>query len=80
MPLYFWTNVCYEILVYRQGKESVQKQLQQYEKYYESHSQDEKKMQNLETTYANQYGILIARLNKEADIKILPSGLLYQGY
>ncbi len=58
-------------------KESVQKQLQQYEKYYESHSQDEKKMQNLETTYANQYGILIARLNKEADIKILPSGDYY---
>lgn len=58
-------------------KESVQKQLQQYEKYYGSHSQDEKKMQNLETTYANQHGILIARLNKEADIKILPSGDYY---
>ncbi|MGE6537602.1 ATP-binding protein [Bacillus luti] len=58
-------------------KESVQKQLQQYEKYYESHSQDEKKMQNIEEKYANQHGIMTARLDKEANIKMLPSGDYY---
>ncbi|WP_439877003.1 sensor histidine kinase (plasmid) [Bacillus mycoides] len=58
-------------------KESVQKQLLQYEKYYESHAQDEKKMQDIEETYANQHGILIARLDKEANIKMLPSGDYY---
>ncbi len=58
-------------------KESVHKQLQQYSKYYEKHSHDEKKMQNIEETYANQYGILIARLDKEANIKMLPSGDYY---
>ncbi|AFU17803.1 sensor histidine kinase (plasmid) [Bacillus thuringiensis MC28] len=58
-------------------KESVQKQLQQYEKYYESHSQEEKKMQNIEEKFANQHGILIARLDKEANIKMLPSGDYY---
>lgn len=58
-------------------KESIQKQLQQYSKYYEKHSHDEKKMQNIEETYANQYDILIARLDKEANIKMLPSGDYY---
>lgn len=58
-------------------KESVQKQLQQYSKYYEKHSLDEKKMQDIEKTYANQNGILIARLDKEANIKMLPSGDYY---
>ncbi|MBS9805934.1 HAMP domain-containing protein [Bacillus toyonensis] len=58
-------------------KESVQKQLHQYEKYYESHSQEEKKMQNIEEKFANQHGILIARLDKEANIKMLPSGDYY---
>ncbi|PFL68403.1 two-component sensor histidine kinase [Bacillus cereus] len=55
-------------------KESIHKQLQQYSEYYEKHSHDEKKMQNIEETYANQHGILIARLDKEANIKMLPSG------
>ncbi|MCI4253116.1 HAMP domain-containing histidine kinase [Bacillus sp. CCB-MMP212] len=58
-------------------KESVQKQLHQYSKYYEKHSHDEKKMQNIEETFANQHGILIARLDKEANIKMLPSGDYY---
>ncbi|PGU46882.1 sensor histidine kinase [Bacillus cereus] len=58
-------------------KESIQKQLQQYSKYYEKHSHDEKKMQKIEETYANQHGILIARLDKEANIKMLPSGDYY---
>ncbi|MDR4943192.1 HAMP domain-containing sensor histidine kinase [Bacillus wiedmannii] len=58
-------------------KESVQKQLQQYEKYYESHSQEEMKMQKIEEKFANQHGILIARLDKEANIKMLPSGDYY---
>ncbi|OTW84738.1 two-component sensor histidine kinase [Bacillus thuringiensis serovar cameroun] len=58
-------------------KESVQKQLQQYEKYYESHSQEEKKMQNIEEKFASQHGILIARLDTEANIKMLPSGDYY---
>ncbi|MGY1423391.1 sensor histidine kinase [Bacillus cereus] len=58
-------------------KESVQKQLHQYSKYYEKHSHDENKMQNIEETFANQHGILIARLDKEANIKMLPSGDYY---
>lgn len=58
-------------------KESVQKQLQQYEKYYESHSQEEMKIQKIEEKFANQHGILIARLDKEANIKMLPSGDYY---
>ncbi|PDY81836.1 sensor histidine kinase [Bacillus cereus] len=58
-------------------KESVQKQLHQYEKYYESHLQEEKEMQNIEEKFANQHGILIARLDKEANIKMLPSGDYY---
>ncbi|WP_088106873.1 sensor histidine kinase [Bacillus wiedmannii] len=58
-------------------KESVQKQLQQYEKYYESHSQEEMKMQKIEEKFANQHVILIARLDKEANIKMLPSGDYY---
>ncbi|MEH7669978.1 HAMP domain-containing sensor histidine kinase [Bacillus sp. JJ689] len=58
-------------------KESVHKQLHQYSKYYEKHSHDEKKMQNIEETFANQHGILIARLDKEANIKMLPSGDYY---
>ncbi|HDX9707610.1 TPA: HAMP domain-containing histidine kinase [Bacillus thuringiensis] len=58
-------------------KESVHKQLQNYDKYYAFHSQDEKKMKKIEETYANQHGILIARLDKEANIKRLSSGDYY---
>ncbi|MCU5380452.1 HAMP domain-containing histidine kinase [Bacillus cereus] len=58
-------------------KENVQKQLQQYYTFYEGHKQDEKTLQMKELSYANQQGIMIARLDKEANIQNLPSGDYY---
>ncbi|MGE6345730.1 HAMP domain-containing sensor histidine kinase [Bacillus mycoides] len=58
-------------------KENVQKQLQQYYTFYENHKQDENKLQSKELSYANQQGIMIARLDEEANIKTLPSGDYY---
>ncbi|HDR4424240.1 TPA: HAMP domain-containing histidine kinase [Bacillus cereus] len=58
-------------------KENVQKQLQQYYTFYEDHKQDEKTLQMKELSYANQQGIMIARLDKEANIQNLPSGDYY---
>ncbi len=55
-------------------KENVQKQLQRYYTFYEAHKQDENTLQRKELSYANQQGIMIARLDKEANIKKLPSG------
>ncbi|CAM4251610.1 HAMP domain-containing sensor histidine kinase [Bacillus albus] len=58
-------------------KENVQKQLQQYYTFYEAHKQDENTLQRKELSYVNQQGIMIARLDKEANIKKLPSGDYY---
>lgn len=58
-------------------KENVQKQLKQYYTFYENHKQDESKLQSKEQSYANQQGIMIARLDENADIKKLPSGDYY---
>lgn len=58
-------------------KENVQKQLQQYYTFYEAHKQDENKLQSKELSYANQQGIMIARLDELANIKKLPSGDYY---
>lgn len=58
-------------------KENVQKQLQRYYTFYEGHKQDENKLQSKELSYANQQGIMIARLDEEANIKKLPSGDYY---
>lgn len=58
-------------------KENVQKQLQRYYTFYEAHKQDENTLQRKELLYANQQGIMIARLDKEANIKKLPSGDYY---
>ncbi|HFK1792673.1 HAMP domain-containing sensor histidine kinase [Bacillus pacificus] len=58
-------------------KENVQKQLKQYYTFYEEHKQDENKLQSKELSYANQQGIMIARLDEVANIKKLPSGDYY---
>ncbi|GAB6252128.1 HAMP domain-containing sensor histidine kinase [Bacillus cereus] len=58
-------------------KANVQKQLQQYYTFYQAHKQDENTLQKKELLYANQQGIMIARLDKEANIKKLPSGDYY---
>ncbi|MFZ3195490.1 MAG: sensor histidine kinase, partial [Bacillus mycoides] len=58
-------------------KENVQKQLQQYYTFYGNRKQDENKLQSKELSYANQQGIMIARLDGEANIKTLPSGDYY---
>lgn len=58
-------------------KENVQKQLQQYYTFYEAHKQDENTLQRKELSYANQKGIMIVRLDKEANIKRLPLGDYY---
>lgn len=58
-------------------KENVQKQLKQYYTFYEGHKQDENKLQNKELSYANQQGIMIARLDEAANIKKLPAGDYY---
>lgn len=58
-------------------KENVQKQLKQYYTFYEAHKQDENKLQSKELSYANQQGIMIARLDELANIKKLPSGDYY---
>ncbi|MFC8057288.1 sensor histidine kinase [Bacillus cereus] len=58
-------------------KENVLKQLQQYSTFYEAHKQDENKLQSKELSYANQKGIMIARLDEIANIKKLPSGDYY---
>ncbi|MFK4327263.1 MULTISPECIES: HAMP domain-containing sensor histidine kinase [Bacillus] len=58
-------------------KEHVQKQLQQYNTFYEAYKQDENKLQNKELSYENQKGIMIARLDEAANIKKLPSGDYY---
>ncbi|WP_237982005.1 sensor histidine kinase [Bacillus thuringiensis] len=58
-------------------KENVLKQLQQYSIFYEAHKQDENKLQSKELSYANQKGIMIARLDEIANIKKLPSGDYY---
>lgn len=58
-------------------KENVQKQLKQYYTFYEEHKQDENKLQSKERSYANQQGIMIARLDEVANIKKLPSGDYY---
>ncbi|MED0952020.1 HAMP domain-containing sensor histidine kinase [Bacillus mobilis] len=58
-------------------KESVQKQLQQYYTFYKSHDQDDMKLQSKELAYANQQGIMIARLDEVANIKKLPTGDFY---
>ncbi|MGR5874234.1 hypothetical protein ACT7DH_05950 [Bacillus pacificus] len=50
-------------------KENVQKQLKQYYTFYEEHKQDENKLQSKELSYANQQGIMIARLDEVANIK-----------
>ncbi|OOR17052.1 sensor histidine kinase [Bacillus mycoides] len=58
-------------------KEHVQKQLQQYNTFYEAYKQDENKLQSKELSYENQKGIMIARLDEAANIKKLPSGDYY---
>ncbi|MFJ8219101.1 ATP-binding protein [Bacillus cereus] len=58
-------------------KENVQKQLKQYYTFYEEHKQDENKLHSKELSYANQQGIMIARLDEVANIKKLPSGDYY---
>ncbi|OUB36099.1 two-component sensor histidine kinase [Bacillus thuringiensis serovar yunnanensis] len=58
-------------------KENVQKQLQHYYTFYETHKQDENKLQRKELSYANQQGIMITRLDEVANIKQLPSGDYY---
>ncbi|PHG52899.1 sensor histidine kinase [Bacillus wiedmannii] len=58
-------------------KENIQKQLQQYYTSYEAHLQDEKKLQSIESTYFNQHGIMITRLDETANIKELPTGDYY---
>lgn len=58
-------------------KENIQKQSQQYYTFYGNNKQNENKLQSKELSYANQQGIMIARLDGEANIKTLPSGDYY---
>ncbi|MEB8652461.1 HAMP domain-containing sensor histidine kinase [Bacillus cereus] len=75
--IYFGQMYVMKYLYIDKEKENVQKQLKQYYTFYENHKQDESKLQSKEQSYANQQGIMIARLDENADIKKLPSGDYY---
>ncbi|OPA24261.1 two-component sensor histidine kinase [Bacillus cereus] len=58
-------------------KEVIQTQLQKYYKSYQTYTKDEKFLQGIEASIFKEKGIMIARLDADANIKVLPSGDYY---
>lgn len=66
-----------EYLYADKEKMYIQNQLKQYYKSYYTYTQNEKLLQDIELSIFKEEGIMIARLDKEANIKSLPSGEYY---